>query len=52
MNCIHHRSRQMAHTWQSIGAAGNADDIWMLPLDCSDPERPKAGKLEVFCALR
>jgi protein kinase-like protein/WD40 repeat protein len=23
-------------------------DIWMLPLDCSDPERPKAGKLEVF----
>ncbi len=23
-------------------------DIWMLPLDCSDPERPKAGTLEVF----
>ncbi len=23
-------------------------DIWMLPLECSDPERPKAGTLEVF----
>lgn len=23
-------------------------DIWMLPLDCSDPDRPKAGTLEVF----
>lgn len=23
-------------------------DIWMLPLECSDPERPKAGELEVF----
>jgi hypothetical protein len=23
-------------------------DIWMLPLDCSDPERPKARKREVF----
>jgi Tol biopolymer transport system component len=23
-------------------------DIWMLPLDCTDPERPKAGALEVY----
>jgi serine/threonine-protein kinase len=23
-------------------------DIWMLPLDCTDPERPKAAPLEVF----
>jgi Tol biopolymer transport system component len=23
-------------------------DIFMLPLDCSDPERPEAGELEVF----
>jgi hypothetical protein len=23
-------------------------DIWMLPLDCTDPERPKPGVLEVF----
>jgi Tol biopolymer transport system component len=23
-------------------------DIWMLPLECSDPERPKPGTLEVF----
>jgi len=23
-------------------------DIWMLPLECSDPDRPKAGELEVF----
>ena len=23
-------------------------DIWMLPLDCTDPERPKAGPLEVY----
>lgn len=23
-------------------------DIWMLPLDCADPERPRAGELEVF----
>ena len=23
-------------------------DIWMLSLDCSDPERPKAGTFEVF----
>jgi eukaryotic-like serine/threonine-protein kinase len=23
-------------------------DIWMLPIDCADPERPTAGRLEVF----
>jgi serine/threonine-protein kinase len=23
-------------------------DIWMLPLDCTDPDRPRPGKLEVF----
>jgi serine/threonine-protein kinase len=33
---IHRRSRETLY------------DIWMLALDCSDPERPKAGELEVF----
>ena len=37
-----------AHVAVHRRSAETLYDIWMLPLECSDPERPKAGTLEVF----
>jgi Protein kinase domain/WD40-like Beta Propeller Repeat len=41
-------SPDCAHVAVHRRSAETLYDIWMLPLECSDPERPKAGKLEVF----
>jgi Tol biopolymer transport system component/tRNA A-37 threonylcarbamoyl transferase component Bud32 len=44
-NAISHDSRRLIYTRMDPVTAG---DLWILPVDPSDPDRPKAGQPELF----
>ena len=53
MNCIHHQSRQMAHTWQSIGAARKLSTTSGCYLSTAlIRSARRQGHSRCFCALR